>query len=250
MSPLIQATGLSKHFSGLRAVSEVSLSCERGMIHAVIGPNGAGKSTLLNLLSGETKPTDGMVFIADQDVTGFSSHQMSLKGVGRSYQRTNIFDNMTVLENCNIAVQSRSRISMRFLGTTSNYPDIELQSKSILKRVGVLSVAHQLVSELSHGAQRQVEIALALATNPDVLLLDEPLAGMGAEESQTIIDLLRDIRPDYAMILVEHDMEAVFALADFLTVMLNGEVIESGLPQKIRASKKVQSAYLGEDAGE
>jgi branched-chain amino acid transport system ATP-binding protein len=173
-----------------------------------------------------------------------------LKGVGRSYQRTNIFDNMTVLENCNIAVQSRSRISMRFLGATINYPDIELQSKSILKRVGVLSVAYQLVSELSHGVQRQVEIALALATNPDVLLLDEPLAGMGAEESQTIIDLLRDIRPDYAMILVEHDMEAVFALADFLTVMLNGEVIESGLPQKIRASKKVQSAYLGEDAGE
>ena len=246
MRSVIEARGLTKCFTGLTAVSDVSLSCERGVIHAVIGPNGAGKSTLINLLSGDLKPTSG-ILIDGLDVTGSGSSQMSLLGVGRSYQRSNIYPSLTVAENCNIAVQSRFEISMRFLGAVSAYPEVEVGTKRVLERVGLESVVHKKVSQLSHGEQRQVEIALALATNPKVLLLDEPLAGMGAEESLRIVELLRSIRSEFAVILVEHDMDAVFALADTLTVMLNGQVIEAGVPQDIRSSARVQAAYLGED---
>ena len=247
MRSVIEARGLTKCFAGLTAVSDVSLSCERGVIHAVIGPNGAGKSTLINLLSGDLKPTSGKILIDGLDVTGSGSSQMSLLGVGRSYQRSNIYPSLTVAENCNIAVQSRFEISMRFLGAVSAYPEVEVGTKRVLERVGLESVVHKKVSQLSHGEQRQVEIALALATNPKVLLLDEPLAGMGAEESLRIVELLRSIRSEFAVILVEHDMDAVFALADTLTVMLNGQVIDAGLPQHIRYSARVQAAYLGED---
>ena len=250
MGSLIQARGLAKNFSGLAAVSEVTLSCERGMIHAVIGPNGAGKSTLINLLSGELRPTEGRILIDGMDVTGYGPTKMSLLGVGRSYQRTNIYPNLSVLENCNIAVQSRLDISMRFWGAVTSYPDVEVGSRQVLQRLQLDSLGHKKASELSHGEQRQVEIALALATEPKVLLLDEPLAGMGAEESSRIVELLRSIQSDFAMILVEHDMDAVFALADHLTVMLNGEVIESGRPEIVRASRRVQEAYLGEGPNE
>jgi branched-chain amino acid transport system ATP-binding protein len=184
------------------------------------------------------------------DVTGYGPTKMSLLGVGRSYQRTNIYPNLSVLENCNIAVQSRLEISMRFWGAVTSYPDVEVGSRQVLQRLQLDSLGHKKASELSHGEQRQVEIALALATEPKVLLLDEPLAGMGAEESLRIVELLRSIQSDFAMILVEHDMDAVFALADHLTVMLNGEVIESGRPEIVRASRRVQEAYLGEGPNE
>ena len=247
MRSVIEAIGLTKRFAGLSAVSDVSLSCEPGVIHAVIGPNGAGKSTLINLLSGDLKPTSGKILIDGLDVTGSGSSQMSLLGVGRSYQRSNIYPSLTVVENCNLAVQSRSKFSMRFLGDVASHPEVEVDTKNVLERVRLESVAQKRVSELSHGEQRQVEIALALAIKPKVLLLDEPLAGMGAEESLSIVALLQSIRSEFAVILVEHDMDAVFALADTLTVMLNGGVIESGLPQDIRSSDRVQAAYLGED---
>ncbi len=250
MDTLIEAVSLTKKFSGLTAVSGVSLSCERGMIHAVIGPNGAGKSTLINLLSGELRPTEGKIIVDGVAATGYGPTKMSLLGVGRSYQRTNIYPSLSVLENCNIAVQSRLDISMRFFGAVSFYPDVEIGSKRVMERLQLDALAHKKASDLSHGEQRQVEIALALATEPKVLLLDEPLAGMGAEESLKIVELLLNIRSDFAVILVEHDMDAVFALADKLTVMLNGEVIESGKPEVVRTSYRVQEAYLGEDIDE
>ncbi|MDC1311347.1 ABC transporter ATP-binding protein [Burkholderiales bacterium] len=250
MRAVIEAVALTKKFSGLTAVSGVSLSCQRGMIHAVIGPNGAGKSTLINLLSGELRPTEGKIVVDGMTVTGFGPTKMSLLGVGRSYQRTNIYPSLSVLENCNIAVQSRLDISMRFLGALNSYPDVEVGSKRVMERLQIDTLGHKKASELSHGEQRQVEIALALATEPKVLLLDEPLAGMGAEESSKIVELLLEIRSDFAVILVEHDMDAVFALADKLTVMLNGEVIESGKPDVVRSSYRVQEAYLGEGIDE
>lgn len=250
MGSLIKTRGLTKNFSGLAAVSSVTLSCDRGMIHAVIGPNGAGKSTLINLLSGELRPTDGQILVDGVNVNGYGPTKMSLLGVGRSYQRTNIYPNLSVLENCNIAVQSRLEISMRFFGAVTSYPDVEARSKQVMQRLQLDSLGHKKANELSHGEQRQVEIALALATEPKVLLLDEPLAGMGAEESLRMVELLRNIRSDFAMILVEHDMDAVFALADRLTVMVNGEVIESGKPEVVRLSRRVQEAYLGGDIDE
>ena len=242
---LIEARGLTKKFSGLTAVSKVSLSCERGHIHAVIGPNGAGKSTLMNLLSGELRPTEGKIVVDGVDVTGYGSTKMSLLGVGRSYQRTNIYPSLSVLENCNIAVQSRLDMSMQFMRSVNAYPDVESGSRRVIERLQLDSLSYQKASELSHGEQRQIEIALALATDPKVLLLDEPLAGMGAEESLNMIALLQRIRSDFAVILVEHDMDAVFALADTLTVMQNGEIIESDKPAVVRSSPRVQEAYLG-----
>ena len=247
MGSLIEARGLTKNFSGLAAVSSVTLSCDRGMIHAVIGPNGAGKSTLINLLSGELRPTDGQILVDGVNVKGYGPTKMSLLGVGRSYQRTNIYPNLSVLENCNIAVQSRLEISMRFFGAVTSYPDVEARSKQVMQRLQLDSLAHKKANQLSHGEQRQVEIALALATEPKVLLLDEPLAGMGAEESLRMVELLRNIRSDFAMILVEHDMDAVFRLADRITVLVEGVIIATGTTDDISNDAAVRAAYLGSD---
>ena len=246
MAETVLATdGLSRRFGGLIAVDGVTLQCRHGAVHAVIGPNGAGKSTLINLLSGDLRPSAGSVRLRDTEVTGLPSHRLSQLGVGRSYQKTNVFLPFTAFENCRLAAQSRM-VSWRFLRPALRYRQLSEAAERALEQVGLAHRAQVPVEALSHGEQRQVEIAMALATEPSVLLLDEPLAGMGAEESARIVELLRQLAPGHAILLVEHDMDAVFALADTLTVMVNGAVLESGPPAQVRGSRAVQEAYLGE----
>jgi branched-chain amino acid transport system ATP-binding protein len=236
---------LTRYFGGLAAVKDVSLECRKGEVHAVIGPNGAGKSTLINMLSGELQPSAGAVVLGEREITGFSPHRISRLGVGRSYQKTNVFLPFTVFENCRLAAQSRRRSSMRFFRPATADRRVNEQAERALRAAGLSGRSDRSVSTLSHGEQRQVEIAMVLATAPSVLLLDEPLAGMGAEESARMVELLRGLAAEHAILLVEHDMDAVFAVADVLTVMVNGTVLESGAPDTIRASRAVQQAYLG-----
>jgi branched-chain amino acid transport system ATP-binding protein len=247
-TPALETVGLTRRFGGLAAVDDVSLSCHHGEVHAVIGPNGAGKTTLINMLSGDLPASSGRIWVRGRDVTGLSADRISQLGVGRSYQKTNVFLPFTAFENCRLAAQSRLRSSMRFFRSATRYRAVNESAERALALAGLESRAGAPVMELSHGEQRQVEIAMALATQPTILLLDEPLAGMGAEESSRIVALLERLLADHAILLVEHDMDAVFALADRLTVMANGRVLESGAPEKIRASRAVQEAYLGEEA--
>ncbi len=243
---VLSTQGLTRHFGGLAAVSKVTLEARMGQLHAVIGPNGAGKSTLINMLSGDLAPTSGTVSINGRDVTGHAAHQISRMGVGRSYQKTNVFLTFSAFENCRLAAQSRRGTSMRFFRPASRLSDVNRVAEEALAEAGLDSRAQSLASELSHGEQRQLEIAMTLATRPRLLLLDEPLAGMGAEESAAMVDLLKRLVRTHAILLVEHDMDAVFALADRLTVMVNGQVLASGSPAEIRANAAVQEAYLGE----
>jgi len=243
--PALATRALTRHFGGLTAVRDVSIECRTGAVHAVIGPNGAGKSTLINMLSGELAPSAGAIEIDGADVTGLPPQRMSRLGVGRSYQKTNVFLPFTAIENCRIAAQARLAGSMRFVRPALANRAVNEAAERALAAAGLETRAQTPVAALSHGEQRQVEIAMVLATSPRVLLLDEPLAGMGAEESARIVALLRRLAPDHAVLLVEHDMDAVFAVAHRLTVMVNGAVLESGSPEAIRASRAVREAYLG-----
>ena len=243
---LLQAQHLTKRFGGLAAVNDVSVSLWRNHLHAVIGPNGAGKSTLTNLLSGDLPPTQGQVVLAGQDVTGQSAEAISRAGLGRSYQKTNIVLPVTVWENVRLAAQSRTPHAARWLTRAAQLRDINERAERAMELAGLAGRRQWVAGAISHGEQRQLEIAMTLATAPQVLLLDEPLAGMGQAEAERMVELLLAIKPDHAMMLVEHDMDAVFALADLLTVMVNGQVIASGTPAEIRADAGVQAAYLGE----
>lgn len=227
---LLSAQNLTKRFGGLAAVNDVSIDLYRGQIHAVIGPNGAGKSTLTNLLSGDLPLTSGSIKLAQSDITGWSPERISRHGLGRSFQKTNVFLPFTIFENVRIAAHF----------------DLA-QAQAAIDLAQLTHHTHTIASNLSHGGQRQLEIAMALATHPQVLLLDEPLAGMGQEEAERMIALLKGIKPRYAMLLIEHDMDAVFALADKLTVMVDGTVIASDTPAAVRMDRRVQAAYLGEE---
>jgi len=244
---ILRTRALSRHFGGLAAVSDVSLACEMGQVHAVIGPNGAGKSTLINVLSGDLPASAGQVLFDGRDITRLAAERISQLGIARSYQKTNLFLPFTAFENCRLAAQSRLSSSMHFVRPALGREDINAAAQRSLAQAGLAGRGDVIVCALSHGEQRQVEIAMALATRPRVLLLDEPLAGMGAEESSRIVELLRELARDHAILLVEHDMDAVFAVANTLTVMVNGRVLESGSPAQIRSSRAVQEAYLGAD---
>jgi branched-chain amino acid transport system ATP-binding protein len=243
---VLATQSLTRHFGGLAAVSNVTLEARMGELHAVIGPNGAGKSTLINMLSGDLPPSSGTVSIDGRDVTGLAAHQISRMGVGRSYQKTNVFLAFSAFENCRLAAQSRRKTSMQFFRPAARLSDVNRVAEEALAEAGLDSRAASLASALSHGEQRQLEIAMTLATRPKLLLLDEPLAGMGGEESAAMVSLLKRLVKTHAILLVEHDMDAVFALADRLTVMVNGQVLASGTPPEIRANAAVQEAYLGE----
>jgi branched-chain amino acid transport system ATP-binding protein len=247
MSRAVLATeGLTRYFGGLAAVAGVSLECEESRIHTVIGPNGAGKSTLVNMLSGDLRPSGGRIMLRGADVTGLPAHRVSRLGVGRSYQKTNIFLPFTAFENCRLAAQSRLDSSMRFFRPARTYRALDETAGRALAAAGLAARGGVKAAALSHGEQRQLEIAMTLATDPGVLLLDEPLAGMGADESARMVELLRGLRASHAILLVEHDMDAVFSLADRLTVMVNGTVLATGSPEEIRGNRAVQEAYLGE----
>ncbi len=244
---LLSASQLTKRFGGLAAVSDVSLSLVRNRLHAVIGPNGAGKSTLTNLLSGDLKPTSGTVRLNGTDVTGWTPEKISRQRLGRSYQKTNIFAPFTVWENVRLAAQSRRPEAFRWLSNASKLRATNEACARALVLSGLEIRKNMVAGAISHGEQRQLEIAMTLATDPQVLLLDEPLAGMGVMEAERMVELLLKIKPDHAILLVEHDMDAVFALADVLTVMVNGQVIAGGSPAAIRSDAGVQAAYLGEE---
>jgi branched-chain amino acid transport system ATP-binding protein len=246
--PLLRVEGLVKRFAGLTALDGAALAVAPGEIHAVIGPNGAGKTTLVNLLAGELKPSAGRIVYAGRDIAGLSADRIARRGIGRSYQKTNIFRRFTAFENCRLAAQAVLPSSLRFFRPAASLRPVNEAAERALAASGLAERAAMPAAGLSHGEQRQLEIAMALATRPRLLLLDEPLAGMGAEESARMVELLAGLRPDHAILLVEHDMDAVFALADRLTVMVNGRVLESGPPARIRASAAVQEAYLGAEA--
>lgn len=246
----LNVSGLTKRFGGLTAVNNVSLQIAKGSLHAVIGPNGAGKSTLIHLLSGDLPPTSGSIHLHGRDISHLPPDQRSRAGIGRSYQKTNIFPTFSVLENCRLAAQSREPHAFNLFRSASSYGPITQAAEQALAAVGLQHRAHISAGFMSHGEQRQLEIAMSLATRPQVLLLDEPLAGMGAEEATNMVSLLQGLIKDHAILLVEHDMDAVFALADVLTVMVNGCVLESGTPEQIRNSAEVQRAYLGNEENE
>jgi branched-chain amino acid transport system ATP-binding protein len=244
----LRAERITRHFGGVKAVEDVSLALHPGQLHAVIGTNGAGKSTLVNVLSGEIGVSGGRVELLGQDVTRWTQPRRARAGLGRSYQRNTIFGAFSVRENCRLAAQSR-RPRVFDWWTPADRCATSLQSaEEAIEKAGLTGVVDRPAGALSHGQKRQLEIAMCLATHPKVLMLDEPLAGMGAEETERMLALLRDLKPGHALLLVEHDMDAVFKVADTLTVMVNGRVLASGDPASIRANPEVQVAYLGEGA--
>ena len=246
---VLATEGLSKSFGGVHAVRDVGIGLDVGALHAIIGPNGAGKSTFVNLLTGQLAPTRGRILLEGRDITGTPAWRMPHLGVARSFQRTNILRTLTVLENVRLAAQSVRLPARRVLGTPGRARDLVDAAAAALERVGLRGTEAAVAGTLSHGAQRQLEIAMALALEPKVLLLDEPLAGMGPEEGERMAELLRSLSRRHAVLLIEHDMDFVFRVADRMTVLVEGAVLASGRPADVRADASVQAAYLGEGAG-
>ena len=242
---LLRGRDITRRWGGLTALNQVSLDLQRGSVHGVIGTNGAGKSTLINILSGELEPSEGRVELLGQDVTGWSQPRRARAGLGRSYQRNTIYPSFTVLENCRLAAQAQTPKPWRWWQDAARCATSLAAALDAATRAGLQALLDQTAGLLSHGQKRQLEIAMCLATSPQVLLLDEPLAGMGAEETERMLTLLAELKTRHAILLVEHDMDAVFRVADCITVMVNGAVIASGTPDFVRNSAEVQSAYLG-----
>jgi branched-chain amino acid transport system ATP-binding protein len=243
---LLQIEGLTKRFGGVIASDEISLDVPRGELHAIIGPNGAGKTTLIGQLTGELDPDAGRIRFDGADITALPVHRRSQLGLARSFQITSLFLDFTALDNVALAVQAHAGHSFRFWRNARHETELREPARAALQRVGLSARADVLVANLSHGEHRQLEIAMALATGPRMLLLDEPMAGMGPEESARMVRTLRDLKAELTILLVEHDMEAVFALADRITVLVYGRVIASGAPEAIRRNAEVREAYLGE----
>ena len=243
---LLRGKNLTRRWGGLVAVNNVSIDLARGSVHAVIGTNGAGKSTLINLLSGEFPPSSGEVELLGQDISQWPQPRRARAGLGRSYQRNTIYPSFTVLENCRLSAQAQHQQAWAFWRSAETDPVTQQIGHDAAVRVGLGDVLHRQAGYLSHGQKRQLEIAMCLATAPQVLLLDEPLAGMGAEETERMLALLKELKHDHAILLVEHDMDAVFRIADCITVMVNGNVIASGTPDEVRNNPDVRSAYLGD----
>jgi branched-chain amino acid transport system ATP-binding protein len=245
--PLLRTDRLIKRFGGLVATDAVSIDVRPGEIHALIGPNGAGKTTLVSQLTGNLSPDSGTIHFAGRDVTRLATHARVRLGLARSFQITAVLREFTALENAALAVQAHAGHSFRFLADVRRDQRLREPAQRILEAVGLGSRAAMKAAALSHGEQRQLEIAMALAGQPSLLLLDEPMAGMGVEESQRMIAFLQSLKGKRAMLLIEHDMDAVFQLADRVTVLVYGRAIASGTPQEIRANADVRQAYLGEE---
>jgi len=243
---LLRGHDLTRRWGGLVAVNKVSLDLVRGHVHAVIGTNGAGKSTLINMLSGEIEPSGGRVELLGQDVTRWPQPRRARAGLGRSYQRNTIYPSFTVFENCRLAAQARTPRPWAWWQPAQGCQASTAAARACAARAGLDDLLDREAGLLSHGQKRQLEIAMCLATEPQVLLLDEPLAGMGAEETERMLALLTELKNGHAILLVEHDMDAVFRIADEITVMVNGAVIASGTPDEVRNSPEVRAAYLGD----
>ncbi|MEM6621728.1 MAG: ABC transporter ATP-binding protein [Pseudomonadota bacterium] len=245
---MLEVRDISKSFGGVHAINGVSLEVRTGEIHAVIGPNGAGKTTLVSQLAGEVVPDHGQILLNGADITHLPVHARAQRGLARSYQITSVFPDMSVLDNVALAVQAHDGHSFRFWRPARMEAPLRDRAAEMLASVGLDSLSQAPVGALAHGQQRALEIAMVLAAAPTTLLLDEPLAGMGLEESREMVARLARLREGRAVLLVEHDMDAVFQLADRISVLAEGQVIATGSPDAIRADAQVQAAYLGEDA--
>ncbi len=246
---LLVLEGLSKQFGGLAAVNDCHLRVEAGQIHALIGPNGAGKTTLVNLISGALPPTRGRIYFDGQEITFLPQHRRVRLGLARTFQITNLYKNYTVLENLELAVQARSGSSFRFWQPVSRERGLREEAEKVSELLGLSARNHTPVAQLSHGEQRQLEVGLALACQPKLLLLDEPMAGLGLEESERMVELIARLGQSLSILLIEHDMNAVFRLAARISVLVYGQVIASGPPEEIRANPEVHKAYLGDEGG-
>jgi branched-chain amino acid transport system ATP-binding protein len=245
--PVLRLEGLRKSFGALVVTDDLSLEVGAGELHAVIGPNGAGKTTLINQISGLLKPDAGRILFAGRDVTALPAHARAAAGLARSFQVTSILPGFTALENVALAVQARSGSSLRVFGRAAQEDALNRPALAALGEVGLAPRAHVPAGHLSHGEKRALELAIALAMAPKLLLLDEPMAGSGREESNRLVGLLRELKGRFPMVLVEHDMTAVFALADRISVLIYGRVLATGTPDAVRADPKVAAAYLGEE---
>jgi len=243
---LLKIDGLTKRFGGVVASDNIVLDVNRGELHAIIGPNGAGKTTLIGQLTGELAPHSGRIYFDGRDITAMQVYRRSALGLARSFQITSLFLDFTALDNVALAVQAHAGHSFRFWRNARLETGLRQPARAALERVGLGDRAHVVVANLSHGEHRQLEIAMALATKPRMLLLDEPMAGMGPEESERMVGTLRELKRELTILLIEHDMEAVFALADRITVLVYGRVIATDQPAAIRANPDVRNAYLGE----
>jgi branched-chain amino acid transport system ATP-binding protein len=244
--PLVSLQDVSKRFGGVIASDQITLTVPRGELHAIIGPNGAGKTTLIGELTGEIAPDAGRIRFDGADITNLPTYRRSMLGLARSFQITSLFFDFTALDNVALAVQAHAGHSFHFWRAARGENELRKPARAALSRVGLADRADIIVANLSHGEHRQLEIAMALATSPRLLLLDEPMAGMGPEESARMVDTLRELKRELTILLVEHDIEAVFALADRITVLVYGRVIASGTPAEIRAHPDVRAAYLGD----
>ena len=247
VEPILEVRGLRKRFGGLAVTDDVSFQVAPGGIHAVIGPNGAGKTTLIHQLSGTLRPDAGMIRFAGREVTGLPLHRRARLGLARSFQITSVIPGFSALENAALAVQARQGSSFRFLRPAAGEAALNETAMAALAQVGLAGRAAVPAGSLSHGERRQLELAIALAMAPKLLLLDEPLAGAGPEETERLVGILLGLKRRYSILLVEHDMQAVFALADRISVLVRGRVIATDAPAAIRADPAVRAAYLGED---
>ncbi len=244
--PVLRLERLRKSFGSLVVTDDVTLDVIPGEMHAIIGPNGAGKTTLINQISGLMAPDDGSILFAGADVTGLPPETRALRGLARSFQITSVLPGFSVLENVALAVQARAGSSLRFIGRAADEAALNLPAMAALEQTGIADRAHVRAGELSHGEKRALELAIALAMKPTLLLLDEPMAGIGREETERLVGLLLQLKRQFTMVLVEHDMAAVFALADRISVLIRGRLLVTGSPDEVRADPQVVTAYLGQ----
>ena len=245
---LFRIEGLVKRFGGLVATDHVNLTVERGEVHALIGPNGAGKTTLVNLITGLLKSDGGRILLDEKDITRLTDHQRVSAGMSRCFQVTRVFAKETVHDNLMLAAQAHAGSSLRFMAPRANETALTQRAIALADRVGLGAERDRIAGTLPHGAQRALDVALALAADPKLLLLDEPMAGMGPDESARMVTLIESLRADMAILLIEHDMDAVFRLADRLTVLVQGKVLMTGTAEEVRGHPDVQAVYLGTEA--
>lgn len=245
MTAVLELTGVSKAYGSLRVVDDVSLAVQPGERRAVIGPNGAGKTTLFDLIGGRTPTTGGVIRYRDRDITGLAEHRRAMRGIATTFQRSNLFDDLSVRDNVALAVQRRSGVSRRLLRPVHAHREVTERSEELVQRTGLAELADARSGDLSHGARRQLEVAVALALEPGLVLLDEPAAGMSAAERQAFAGLVRALPATLTVLLIEHDIDLVFAVATRVAVLAAGQLIADGRPEEVARAPEVQEAYLG-----
>ncbi|MBN1101925.1 MAG: ABC transporter ATP-binding protein [Deltaproteobacteria bacterium] len=245
---ILELKDVHKEFKGLKVLREVNLSIQEGECHAVIGPNGAGKSTLFNVITGKYRPSQGKIFFCSEDITGMAPYRISRMGLARSFQIINVFPHMTVYENLRNAVLCKKKVRLHPFVRLRRLEDVHRETMELIGTLGLTEIRDTPASELSYGRQRALEIGIALATDPKLILLDEPSAGMTREQTREAVALIKNVTRGKTLMVVEHDMEVVFHLAERITVLSYGEVLASGTPEEIRANERVRAAYLGKKA--